>query len=239
MKRLVRLVLVLLSLYSVSVVAQETAKRDLLETAVTLPSLDSKTLGEALRIVQEHSSDFVLFGLELPTSSVPQPVITIRSGNYKLRTLLDWIMDQAPDFQYRTLDASLINVYPKDLSSDAHQLLDIRLARFDVSAKVDLHAILNSFPDYAPELAQYLENQRQRQNLTTLPRGHLGATMHGNMDPQVEIHLQNVTVREAVSAVCMYSLKLNKTIHYQPIGWRYISLGGELKEASEFLTPIL
>lgn len=88
-------------------------------------------------------------------------------------------------------------------------LLSINILNFSVDTKIEPFAIIDRISTMASELNSYME-AKQEQFLAArgIVPGSPGANISGNMDPEAHIQLNNMTVREILNSVVLYSQNL-------------------------------
>jgi hypothetical protein len=123
--------------------------------------------------------------------------------------ILDQLCRQSKQYRYEIIEDGIIYVRPAHVKSDPLGLLNIRISDFVVQGKMVPAAIIVRIGELAPELNSYLDRKKNeyysRRGITPASPGAIG---HGNTDPNVNLHLQNITVREILNATVVYSARL-------------------------------
>ena len=188
--------------------------------------VENADMEEALRLLRRKDYTKILIGFE----KVPQwwegkepKNISLDVTNATVRDILDQLCEADPRYDYEVIDNVLINVFPKEARNYEGNLLNIEIRRFSVHGKHTPRGVVVAIRGYAPELRNYLFQKRSeyyaRKGVT--PPGVPG---HGfssrGMSPQFDLELENMTVREILNAVVLYSLKLYRERPPNPNGWR-------------------
>ena len=155
-----------------------------------------------------------LFGIEVLLKQGKEPHVALDiPQDSTLRTALDQVVRQLPDYRYETASEHLINVFPLSAKQNPNDLLNIRVTSFDV--KDQPVAMLITHPEmFVPELHARLSTLRN-----VPPRTHTLGPGLGSGDPKISLHLQNVTVREILNAVSVGTERFAEP--YTPLGWVY------------------
>jgi hypothetical protein len=183
-----------------------------LSTVVSSFQVKNATMEEVLRALRATNEARILIGFEnVSRHAGDKRTMSLSFANATVGEILDGMCRSDKRYRYQTVDGLLVHVYPKDRQNDTFGLLGIRVKEFSVDDKILPAAIIERIGELAPELASYLTEKqneyfRQRGIVPSFP----GVTMHGNMDPQVSLHLHDMTVREVLNATVLYSLRLNQ-----------------------------
>lgn len=158
--------------------------------------------------------DYTLFGIEVLLKEDKEPVVEVNvPQDSTVRTVLDQIVRQLPDYRYEVAGEHLINVFPLAAKQDPNGLLNIRLPSFDVVGQPADTLITH------PEIFVSELDARLRALRSAPPGTHpLGPGLTGG-EPKITLHLRNVTVREILNAVSVATERAADS--HSPIGWVY------------------
>jgi hypothetical protein len=178
--------------------------------------VENSTMEDALRTLRQKDFARILIGFEKvarPRSEKPEP-LSISLNNATVGQILDRLCQQSGEYTYGLVDGTIIHVHPAHAQSDPSGLLDLRISEFSAQGNMLPAALIVKIADLAPELTSYLAAKKSeyyaRQN--AMP-GSPGAIGQGNMDPKINLDLKNMTVREILNAVVLYSVRLrNQTL---------------------------
>ncbi len=149
--------------------------------------------------------NFIDFGIELDGSK-PEPLVRLRPVKpHTVRALLEMIMPQAPDYDFAIVSPHLVSVWPRGAKGDPADLLNVRVAQFDVEGVQA--GLLLTWPEiHIAELRPPQDKQRIDM--------FIGAAGIGAL---ITLHLTNLTVRDVFNAV---SVATEKTAREDvPLGW--------------------
>ncbi|MCI0623355.1 MAG: hypothetical protein L0387_17135 [Acidobacteria bacterium] len=137
--------------------------------------------------------------------------------------ILDQLCKADPRYTYEFSGETFINVFPLGAKVDPTNLLNLRVKHAVINEKRRPEVVIRRIPDFAPELAKYLEDMAKEQaKRTGIPYGTVGSRMRGNMDPQISLEFRNMTVREILNAVSLFSADLyRKDSHFAAVSWKY------------------
>jgi hypothetical protein len=194
--------------------------------------VDNADMEAALRALRGTNTTKILVGLEQVAHRPDEKAapISLSLSNATVGEVLDGLCRQDPGYKYEVVEDVLVHVYPRNRGSDPAGLLSIRIATFSVRGVMAPSAVIFRIGELAPELASYLRDMRNEYNARhgIAPGGSPGVTMHGNMEPYIRMELRNVTVREILNAVVLYSRRLNEEAipdanrnKPQPTRWMY------------------
>jgi hypothetical protein len=156
---------------------------------------------------------YVLFGVEVRVSDSGGPLVKIDPNHCgTLGDAVRQILVGAPDYRYDFASRHLINIFPAGAKQDPRDVMNTRVARFDVvDAQPD--EILQHPGDFIPELKTRLMagvgQQYPTNNLEWLR----------SAGPTISLHLRNVTVRDILNAVTEATEQF--PANYSPMGWAY------------------
>src|ERR1700687_101194 len=201
-------------LFAVPATALEPQQNEsILSVVVGSFQIENATMEEALHALRATNFTRILIGFEKVAHHAgdKERTMSLSVANAMVREILGALCRSDNRYEYEIVDGLLVHVYPKDGQNDTLGLLDIRVKKFSVEDKISPATIIVRIGELAPELASYLTGKqneyfRQRGIVPSSP----GVAMHGNMDPQVSLHLHDMTVREVLNATVLYSLRLNQ-----------------------------
>jgi hypothetical protein len=164
----------------------------------------TKALGEIGAVVQHG---YALFGAELRLNNGQEPTVNIDlPAGSTLGDALRQILKRLPGYDYEIVSAHLINIYPKGAKQDPGDLLNMRVAQFDV-ADTTPGEVISAPALFVPALRQLLYPGS----------GFLGGLSGGPRN--LNLHLQNVTVREILNAASQATESFPSDL--APLGWLY------------------
>ncbi len=175
--------------------------------------IENGTMEDGLSVLRRTNTTKILIGFEkiARRRDEKERAISLSVVNATVGEILNDLCRQDTDYTYEVLGGSLIHVYPKNYQSDPSGLLSLRISRFSIAGKMLPAAIIQRIGELAPELASHMSNKRAAfyAQRGLAPTGSPGSNMSGNMDPQINLDLENMTVREILNAVVLYSQQLN------------------------------
>lgn len=116
---------------------------------------------------------------------------------------------QDPRYTYESIEAVLVHVHPQRGASDPFGLLDIRVSQFTAKGKIAPAAVIYRISEFTPELASFLRAKRDQYHTKQgAATGSPGAIVTGNMDPQIQVELQDMTVREILNNLVLIAFVL-------------------------------
>jgi hypothetical protein len=207
-------------------------KVPLLETPISpSTSVKSAPLSEALSTLgQNMEGGFVLFGLEVRLNDGIEPTVTIEGrAGMKLGDAIDQVLNQLPDYEMEVVSDHLIDLRPLGARKDTQNLLNLRIAKFDLESKrADM--VFNAPRAVIPELNEALlpKVKPGEQMIFLIYRGYQGG-------PEITLHLTDVTIREILNAAS----KATEPFFEQgqpgkaPSGWMYTFDPNPPKEHSQ------
>ncbi|HXM94367.1 MAG TPA: hypothetical protein VOA64_08960 [Candidatus Dormibacteraeota bacterium] len=176
--------------------------------------IENGTMEEGLRTLRQTNKTRILIGLEKVAhrQNEKEKTLSLSLSGATVDEILNGLCQQDPRYTYQIASGLLIHVYPKNGLSDPAGLLSLRVSRFSIANRVSPAAVIQRIGELAPELASYMSNQQAEYYAqhALSPPGSPGAYMSGNMDPQIHLDLHDVTVREILNAVVLYSQQLNE-----------------------------
>jgi len=190
--------------------------------------LENVTMEEALiALVDKHRSRLMI-GFE----AVPHPpqgeskTISLQIESTTVGEILSRLCQADSRYQFKAVTSQLINVYPKGRTSDPYSLMDIKIRDFVFRGKAFPHTLARTISKLAPELREFLDAKAKEWAKKAGPRGGSpGSLLTGNATPpEIEMDLNDVTVRGILNAVALYSRKLyleGRLQGLEPIGWKY------------------
>lgn len=169
---------------------------------VALPTAVSE-VGAQLR------GGYVLFGIELHLKEGRPPIVNLnlRPGS-TLGDALRQMFQQLPDYRFEVASAHLINIYPAGAKQDPSDLLNMRIARFDVVGQ-SAYTILSLPEHFIPEL---------RTRLSPGATGEVGTILSPvGTETEITLRLRNATLREILNAASEATERFPPK--YPPSGW--------------------
>ena len=173
--------------------------------------VQNSTMEEALRTLRHHDFAKILIGFEKIAHPEGQRTesLSVSVNSATVGEILEQLCQQSKGYQYEIIEGGIIYVHPAPADSDPLGLLNIRISDFAVQGRMVPAAIILRVSEFAPELRSYLDRKKSEYNSRRgIVPGSPGAILHGNMDPEVNLHLRNMTVREILNATVFYSVRL-------------------------------
>lgn len=174
--------------------------------------VQDSTMEEALRKLRQHDFARILVGLEkiAHRESEKTESLSLSTNSATVGQILEQLCQQSKQYQYEVIEGGVIYVHPAHADSDPLGLLNIKITDFSVEGKMAPAAVIERIGELAPELASYLDAKKNEYySRRGIVPGFPGAILHGNMDPAVDLHLRNMTVRQILNAVVLYSRQLS------------------------------
>lgn len=201
------------------------SRQPILDTKIELIKLDQVGMEEALRELQGKNKEQILIGFEeVPhAKGQRQKPISIELSGLTVRAILDKLVAADPRYTYEVAAGSVINVFPRRAKDNPTNLLNIRVSKFALHGKLIPQDVIRRIGEYAPELRDYMAKKAlERAARTKIYPGRVGSILSGGMEPQIDLEMQNVTVRDILNAITLYSVKLSQEHpNWFPIGWKY------------------
>lgn len=170
------------------------------------------TLFDTLVTIRQKNTDSVVFGFE-DNRDPSKASVVLHSGN--VRTLLSVLREAYPAYEFKVSAPGLINVCPAR-SYRGSQILDVHLAHFQAYGKRTVSDVISRLPNEVPELRNLLFPGKS---------GTLGASTEGGMEPTLNFAVDDVTVRQLLNKLSLYSLHLHSERDDRkqplPVSWRY------------------
>lgn len=185
----------------------------ILSTPVESLVLQDVTMEDALRSLRATNQSEILIGFEKVPHRVnaPEKKVSLRVSNATVAQILTALCRQDTRYTYEIVEGHLIHVYPRASYRDSRDLLDMRIHSFSVEGTMLPAAVIDRIGELAPELSSYLTKKRDEYyEARGITPSFPGSTLRGNMDPQIKLNLHDLTVRQILDAVVIYSLELNK-----------------------------
>lgn len=207
---------------------QTERRESILTVEITSLRIRSGDMEDALRRLRQADPSRILIGFEkIPhREGERDESISLELTNTTVGDCLDRLCEVDPRYTYEVVGGALINVFPWGAKSDANDLLNIKVASFEFYGNELPHNLIIKIGDLAPELREYLRLKAEAYaKKTGKPLGSAGSILSGNAPlPRISLKLQNVTVREILNAVVLYSVKLShegQLYGWPPISWKY------------------
>lgn len=173
--------------------------------------VQNSTMEEALRTLRQRDFARILIGFEKIAHREGEKTesLSLSTDGATVGEILERLCQQSKQYQYEIIEGGIIYVHPTQAESDPLGLLNIKITDFSVEGKMLPAAIIVRIGELAPELASYLyRKQSEYYSRRGIVPGFPGAIGHGNMDPEINLHLRNMTVREILNATVLYSSRL-------------------------------
>jgi hypothetical protein len=175
--------------------------------------LHDATMEEALRALRATNPNQILIGFErVPhRRDESEATLSLSVSNSTVEEILKALCGQDPRYVYDVADGRVIQVHPLNSYSDPQDVLNMSVRDFSVEGVMWPAAVVFRIGELAPELASYLAGRKREYYASHgIVPASPGALMHGNMDPQIKIHLQDVTVRQILNGIVSYSYEVYK-----------------------------
>ena len=173
--------------------------------------VQNSTMDEALRALRQYDFGNILIGFEKIAHREGERTesLSLSAKSATVGEILDQLCQQTKQYRYEIIEGDVIYVHPADAESDPPGLLDIKISDFAVRGKMVPAAIIVRISELAPELNTYLAGKKwEYDSRRGILPGSAGAIGHGNMDPEVNLYLRNMTVREILNATVVYGVRL-------------------------------
>ncbi len=171
-------------------------------------------LTKALSEIGVHLRDgYVLFGIEMRLTNGKEPTVDLNvTPGSTLGDALRQVFRRLPDYRFEVLSVHLINVYPAGAKDDPDDLLNFRVAGFDIVGE-QADSIIQGPDDYIPDFKARLTAR------TKGPPPPIEAPFSTlrSVGYDVTLHLRSVTVRQVLNAVTEATEKL--PTQHLPLGW--------------------
>jgi hypothetical protein len=173
--------------------------------------VENSTIEDALRTLRQKDFARILIGFQKVARSRSEKVqpLSLSLSNATVGQILDQLCQQSGEYTYGLIDSTIIHVRPAHAKSDPSGLLDLRISEFLAKGTMLPAALIVRIADLAPELTSYMGAKKSeyyagRSAMPVSP----GAIGQGNMDPKINLDLKNMTVREILNAIVLYSVQL-------------------------------
>jgi len=206
---------------------QLNSEGSILDQRIQSLMIEKSDMRRALQLLRRNDPLRILIGFEkVPDKEGDEEhKISLQLANVSIRSILDQFCQADPRYTYEVVEGTLINVFPIGAKSDPNNLLNIRVQHFEFHGNELPNNLITRISDLAPELREHLwMKAREYAKKTGRPLGgSAGSILLGDAPlPRIDITLQNMTVREILNAVVLYSLKLsNEPAGWAPISWQY------------------
>jgi len=173
--------------------------------------IENGTMEDGLSALRQTNPTRILIGFERVAhrKNEKDKLVSLSLSDATVGEILDGLCRQDPRYTYEVV-SGLLHVYPINGQSDPAGLLDLRVSRFSIADKMAPTAIIQRIGNLAPELASFMNTKRAEYYAKRgpSPGGSPGSIMSGNMDPEIHLELHDMTVREILNAVVLYSRQL-------------------------------
>jgi len=186
---------------------------DVLSRRVESLALLDATMEDALRALRATNQNEILIGFEAVAHRADEvkKTMSLTFSDATVAEILNALCRKDPRYTYELVDGLVIHVRPLNSYVDSQNLLDIRIHDFSVQGSMLPAAVIVQIGELAPELSSYIaKKQSEYYKSRRIEPAFPGVTMHGNMEPQIKLHMQDVSVRQILNAVVLYSYELNK-----------------------------
>jgi hypothetical protein len=189
--------------------------RPILDRAVQLTYSTNQPIPllQALKSLSGHSiTTYLDFGVELETDDAHQPMVLIGSTEgLTIGQALSRVLGQASAYDYRVKSPHFISIAPKQLRSDPKDMLNKKIAAFDVDGTQSGEIL--TWPDrFVPELWRLLHHETPGEQQVYVYQG-VGVAI----GPLVTLHLRDTTLREILDTVSIATEAAGPDAF--PLGW--------------------
>ena len=164
---------------------------------------------DVLRELSRIMGGRAVFGVE--SLGGLEPHVSVSDSEARFDTIVQEICRQ--DSRYKAVygeDPRLINFVAAAPKSAGEKILHFRLSHLDITTDDWPLNIVPRLPEFSPELQRYLAVQYRAAGGLDRVTGSAGIGMNTNVKPpHFELHLANVTVREALNAIAVHSLDVS------------------------------
>jgi hypothetical protein len=198
-------------------------ERSVLSETVESFRVENSTMEAALRSLRQTDFARILIGFEriARRQSEKTESLSLSLSNATVGQILDQLCQQSHEYTYQLIDGAIIHVHPVHAESDPPGLLNMKVRDFSIEGKMLPAAIIQRISVLVPELEAYLAEKR---NAYYAGRGIMpaspGAILGGNMDPTVSLHLHDLTVRQILGNVILYSVQLRNQMPPDSHGYK-------------------
>jgi len=203
--------------------ARAAAESSVLSVKVGNFEIQGGTMEAALRTLREIDYAKILIGFEKVArhEGEKERTFSLSASDTTVEQIIQSLCAHDPRYTYEVLKGSLLHIFPVNQDGDPPGLLSIRVARFSIEGKITPAAIVDRISDLVPELNLYMERKQAKYYARQgIAPGSPGAILSGNMDPQVDLNLEDVTVEEILNAVVLYSLEMNRQAKPNSTGYK-------------------
>jgi hypothetical protein len=215
------LMLLVLGIVPISTKAQESSQL-IMKLKVNSIKLNQVSMQNALKQLQSKDAEKILIGFEeIPhQEGKQQKLISLELSNATVGTILRKLVTIDPRYTYEVTKEGIINIFPRRAKRDPNNLLNIRVSKFVVHGRYMPENIISQMGTWAPELSSYIKTKalEYAAQKGIYPPGTAGSILSGGMEPQIDFEIQNVTVRQILNSLILYS---RRNLGLFPIGWKY------------------
>lgn len=198
-------------------------RESILQLRIDSLKVQDTDMEEALRVLRRKDYTRILIGFEKAPyrEGEEKKNVSLQVANTTAGEILKKLCETDPRYTYEVIDNILINVFPKGAKGDPNSLLNMRVSRFSVHGSYTTGGVITTINELAPELRDYLSKKTQAYYAQrgVFP-GSPGSIIQGNMPTEFHLELKNLTVREILNAIVLYSLKLYQERPPDATGWR-------------------
>jgi len=160
--------------------------------------LQSASLFDALVAARQRNPEEILFGfVELPSQ---QQRVSLSLDSATLGEYLGHLTSSFPQYNVAVSSTGIVHIDPRS-PSPAEDILRVKVARFEIHGHRAIGDVITHLTLEVPEL-RALVYPRQG--------GTVGASVSGGMEPKVDFKASNVTVRELLDMLSLYSAQLSR-----------------------------
>jgi hypothetical protein len=140
---------------------------------------------------------YVLFGVDVELIRGSEPTINLDvPPGLTLGEALKQILEQVPGYEFHVVSSHIVNVCPQGSREDTHNLLNLRVERFDLDNEAP-DDVLSRPADFIPALKAALTPPTEGR---PVPRSWSGPGLT-SIGPVIRLHLRDVTLREILNSV--------------------------------------
>jgi hypothetical protein len=213
---------------------QETQKQQVgsvLSIRVDSFQIENGTMEDALRALRLTDNSRILIGFEKVARrpGEKEKTLSLSVSNATVGEILNNLCRLDSRYNYEPVRDLMVHVFPVNHSSDPAGLLDIRIADVSIEGKVSPVGAVEGIASFAPELFRYMAKKHEEYlEKRGIVSGSPGSNMSGNGDPDFHLHLENITVRQLLNELVIYSIEVSRNskpniggIKIPPTSWIY------------------
>ncbi len=206
--------------------AQPEAEAPISSVEVKSFAIKEADMQEALRTLRADDVTRIVIGFEriLHREGEEDKRISLELRNTTVGEILRRLCEADRRYEYEVVNGQVVEIRPKGAKNHPNDLLNIRIREYSVDRNQLPDGAIVLINQDAPELREFLRCKAAEWiRKTGKYPGYPGSNLSGNMPlPGFRMHLRNVTVREILDAIALYSVRLFKEGKtYGPVGWEY------------------